>query len=190
MNEDHSGEPCGPRTLDPALQIRPATEADRPAILALMRPRDYNRINLQPACFIVADVDGQVIGIGQIKRHRFDGAPELASLVVAEGQRRRGIGSAIVQALLARHQGTLYLFCLVGLERYYERFGFRRVERSQLPGSLALLHGLAGLAGKLAQRLGYPLQIIAMRVCTSDIGSFNCKRNDSASTNPPERRQG
>ena len=79
--------------------IRPAIEADRAAILSLMRPSDFNRINLRPACFLVAEEAGQVIGIGQIKRHR-DGTPELASLVVAAHRRGEGIGQALVGALV------------------------------------------------------------------------------------------
>lgn len=143
--------------------IRTATAADRVAILALMRPRDYNRINLDPRCFVVAEQDGAVVGIGQVKRHR-DGAAELASLVVARDQRRQGIGSAIVHALSARHPGQLYLFCLAELESYYARLGFRRVERSVLPASLARMHWAADLLGRLPLLAGRPrLQVIAMK---------------------------
>ena len=102
--------------------LRPAIEDDRPAILALMRPRDYNRINLKPGCFVVAingsnattskgESDGgipaerlttTVIGIGQVKRH-WDGTAELASLVVAEHCREQGVGGSIVRALVKQH---------------------------------------------------------------------------------------
>jgi N-acetylglutamate synthase-like GNAT family acetyltransferase len=147
-----------------AIQIRPATIADRPAILRLMRPGDYNRIRLDPTGFLVAEAAGQVIGIGQIKRH-WDGAPELASLVVAAEWRAQGIGSALVQALLARHHGTLYLFCLAELEGYYERFGFRRVERQALPLSLATMHAVGTVLGRLPRLAGQSsLQIIAMQI--------------------------
>jgi hypothetical protein len=52
------------------IHIRLASKADRKAILSLMRPGDYNPINLKGAGFVVAEADGQIIGIGQIKRHR------------------------------------------------------------------------------------------------------------------------
>lgn len=143
--------------------IRPATEADRAAILGLMRPGDFNRINLRPACFLVAEEEGRIIGIGQIKRHR-DGTPELASLVVAADRRGEGIGQALVQALVASHQGTLYLFCLATLEGYYGRLGFQRVERAHLPLLLAVIHGLGNGVGRLPILAGKPqLQVIAMR---------------------------
>lgn len=147
--------------------IRPATEGDRSAILSLMRSGDYNRINLRPACFMVAEDGGQVIGIGQIKRHR-DGTPELASLVVAADRRGEGIGGAIVRTLVARHQedhgGPLYLFCLAELESFYERLGFRSVMRQRLPRLLALIHALGNGLGRLPQLCGgVRLQVIAMK---------------------------
>lgn len=143
--------------------IRPATEADRSAILGLMRPRDYNRVNLRPECFLVAEEDGVVIGIGQIKRHR-DGTPELASLVVAAARRGQGIGHALVRALVARHQGPLYLFCLATLESFYAAVGFQQVARRQLPLPLAFIHGLGNTVGRLPQLGGGArLQVIAMQ---------------------------
>lgn len=131
------------------MKIRPATAADRPAILRLMRPRDYNRVNLRPECFLVAEATGVVIGIGQVKHHR-EGTAELASLVVASEWQGRGIGRALVRALVARHQGPLYLFCLAELESFYTACGFVRVERRYLPRWLAFIHWAGNLAGRLA----------------------------------------
>lgn len=150
------------------VNLRPAQAADRAAILALMRPGDYNRINLQPTCFRVAEAAGQIVGIGQIKRHR-DGTPELASLVVAEAYRRQGIGGHLVQALVEGHRHThptepLYLFCLVELQRYYAQFGFQKVNRSTLPWPLWLMHWLGNGIGSLVRRFGGPaIQVIAMK---------------------------
>jgi N-acetylglutamate synthase-like GNAT family acetyltransferase len=150
--------------------IRPASEADRAAILGLMRPRDYNRIHLKPECFMVAEEAGRVIGIGQIKRHG-EGTPELASLVVAADRRGTGVGSAIVRSLVAHHSGLLYLFCLVALEGYYAQFGFRRARPAELPLLLAGILGLGNLLGRLPQLVGRRrMQVIAMqRLCPSDI---------------------
>ena len=143
--------------------IRPATATDRAAILALMRPRDYNRVNLRPECFLVAEEAGVIIGIGQIRRHR-DGTPELASLVVAAERRGEGIGQALVRALVARHHGPLYLFCLASLASFYAALGFQRVERRQLPLTLALIHAFGNVLGRLPGLLGNErMQIVAMR---------------------------
>lgn len=143
--------------------IRSATAGDRAAILALMRPRDYNRVNLQPECFLVAEEAGVIIGIGQIKRHR-DGTPELASLVVAAERRGEGIGQTLVRALVARHQGPLYLFCLATLAGFYATLGFHPVERRQLPLTLALIHALGNTLGYLPRLLGGErMQVVAMK---------------------------
>jgi N-acetylglutamate synthase-like GNAT family acetyltransferase len=133
--------------------IRPASETDRAAILGLMRPRDYNRINLKPTCFVVAEDAGRIIGIGQIKVHR-DGTPELASLVVAADRRGQGIGRAIVQTLMSKHHGALYLTCLAELEGYYTRFGFQRVIGAARPPLLARLEQLGTIVGGLPILIG------------------------------------
>ncbi len=145
------------------MNIRPATDTDRSAILRLMRPRDYNRINLRPACFVVAEEAGTILGIGQIKRHR-DGTAELASLVVVAHRRTEGIGRALVRALVAQHQGALYLFCLAELENFYARLGFQPVAQRQLPLLLAFLHGVGNGLGQLPRFIGQSrLQIIVMQ---------------------------
>ncbi len=165
-----------------SVPIRPAITTDRQAILDLMRSGDPNRINLQPRCFLVAETGNAtasadptantIIGIGQVKRH-WDGTPELASLVVAEAYRNQGIGGAIVQALIDRHfahhaDEALYLFCLSTLEPYYQRFGFRRVARVQLPWPLRIMHLLGNGLGRLATYLGStPFTVIAMKIETT-----------------------
>ncbi len=158
-----------------SVHLRPATAADRQAILGLMRSGDYNRTNLRPSCFLVAEAEGNtagtnaVIGIGQVKRH-WDGTPELASLVVAEAYRGQGIGGVIVQALVERHfagqaSEALYLFCLSTLATYYQRFGFRCVERCHLPWPLRLMHWLGNTLGQLVSRFGStPFAVVAMRI--------------------------
>ncbi|MEZ4679583.1 MAG: GNAT family N-acetyltransferase [Caldilineaceae bacterium] len=153
------------------MQIRPATTTDRTAILALMRPRDYNRIHLQPICFLIAEEDARVVGIGQIKRH-WDGTPELASLVVDETKRGQGIGRALVRALVAHHFAqhpaeVLYLFCLSTLEHYYQPFGFQRAVRQELPWPLAVMHLAGNGIGQIADIIGHGFQVIAMKIAAS-----------------------
>ena len=166
-----------------SVQIRPATVADRQAILDLMRSGDTNRVNLQPDRFLIAETEAnidsvnpkanrkanRIIGIGQVKRH-WDGTPELASLVVAEAYRGQGIGGTMVQALVDRHFARcaaepLYLFCLSTLESYYQRFGFQRVERLQLPWPLRLMHFLGNGLGRLVTYVGSAsFTVIAMKI--------------------------
>ncbi len=81
--------------------------------------------------FLVAEAKGRIIATGQIKPHS-DGSRELASIAVVPDHQGRGVGSAIVYALLARSSGVLYLTCTQWNVGYYERFGFRRIGRAEM----------------------------------------------------------
>lgn len=60
---------------------------------------------------------------------------EIRSLAVAEGERERGIGRKLVKACLeeARQLGVSQVFLLTYIPPYFERAGFRLVEKSTLP---------------------------------------------------------
>ena len=67
-----------------------------------------------------------MVGMGQVKSHG-DGSRELASIAVLPKRQGQHIGTAVINALLAREAGVvLHLSCRRELEGYYERFGFRR----------------------------------------------------------------
>ncbi len=115
------------------LTTRPATEVDQPRILGLIKAVRLPRMNLRWPNFVVAEEDGEVIGMGQVKSHG-DGSRELASIAVVPARQGEGIGTAIIQALLAREPGVvLHLSCRRELEGYYERFGFKRLEPASYP---------------------------------------------------------
>ncbi len=115
------------------LTIRPATEADQPRILRLIKEVRLPRMNLRWPNFVVAEEDGEVIGMGQVKSHG-DGSRELASIAVVPARQDQGIGTAIIKTLLAREPGVvLHLSCRRELEGYYERFGFARLEPASYP---------------------------------------------------------
>lgn len=60
---------------------------------------------------------------------------EIRSLAVAEGERERGIGRKLVKACLeeARQLGVSQVFLLTYIPPYFERAGFRLVDKSTLP---------------------------------------------------------
>jgi N-acetylglutamate synthase-like GNAT family acetyltransferase len=90
-------------------------------------------MNLRWPNFVVAVEDGEVVGMGQVKSHG-DGSRELASIAVVPARQGQGIGSAIIEALLAREAGVvLHLSCRRELQGYYERFGFKRLDRASSP---------------------------------------------------------
>lgn len=120
-----------------AFEIRPATAADQAAIRRIVRDADINPVSLDWPRFVVATAEpAGVIGVAQVKQHR-DGSRELASVAVVPERQRQGVGSALVRALLAREEGSLHLTCRAQLEGYYTRFGFRRIERREMPAYFA-----------------------------------------------------
>jgi amino-acid N-acetyltransferase len=126
------------------IAIRPATAADQRTIAAMVRGAGLNPFELHWRCFLIAEDAGQVAGIGQVRAHG-DGSRELASLVVIPERQAQGIGSQLVEALLAREVGPTYLFCRDTLASFYARFGFYLAERQTLPRALARMHRLANL---------------------------------------------
>ncbi|MBI5651006.1 MAG: GNAT family N-acetyltransferase, partial [Chloroflexi bacterium] len=62
-----------------------------------------------------------------------DGSRELASIATIPARRGQGIARALIEALLARETGTLYLTCRDQLESFYTRFGFCKITRDAMP---------------------------------------------------------
>jgi N-acetylglutamate synthase-like GNAT family acetyltransferase len=113
--------------------LRPATEADSPAIRSLVREVHINPSGLHWKRFILAVTpDEKMIGCGQIKPHH-DGTRELASLAVWPEYRRQGVARAIMAHLMVENPPPLYLVCRSELGMFYEKFGFRSVLHQELP---------------------------------------------------------
>ena len=128
--------------------IRPATEADQQTIRRLIKEANINPISLNWPHFVVAEDDGAIVGVGQVKPHG-DGSRELASIAVVRARRSSGIGRALIEALLARERGgVLYLTCRRELEGYYESFGFRCLERAEYPPYFRRLMPLVNLVAR------------------------------------------
>ena len=115
-----------------AITIRPARQQDQDTIVSFIRQAKLNPRNLHWQNFLVAEENGQMVGIRQIKVYS-DGTREVASGFVLPEYRRQGISAQLMKALLARETGPLYTMVNEKRSPYYEQFGFRRVEGSQLP---------------------------------------------------------
>lgn len=115
------------------IQLRPANEADASTIRLMVRGARINPFGLDWRRFVLAESKlGQVVGCAQIKPHA-DGSDELASLVVAPAWRGRGVARQLIEHLLAVHPGTLYLTCRADLGILYAKFGFRALNKTEMP---------------------------------------------------------
>jgi amino-acid N-acetyltransferase len=126
------------RSSDAGYSVRSATAADRGAIRHMVRSARINPTDLHWQRFLVAvDSLGSVIGCSQIRQHR-NGSRELASVVVRPPWRGQGVARAMIEALLAKHVGPIWLTCASPLTPFYEKFEFREVGHSVgLPFAMA-----------------------------------------------------
>ena len=123
------------------ITLRPARAEDQATIRTIVRAAGINPFGLDWPHFIVAEDDGQIVAIGQIKPHG-DGSRELASIATIPARQRQGLGSAIVRRLLVNTVPPLYLMCAAHNETFYLPFGFRRVEPEAMPPYFRRYHRL------------------------------------------------
>ncbi len=112
--------------------VRPPTESEfvtAQRILRAARLDPTTPLRFEHA--LIAEADGKVVGVGQIKHHR--GCQELGSLVVLPEYQRQGIAAQLIAALEMQAERPLYLTCLSHMEPYYARFGYRRIGFSAMP---------------------------------------------------------
>jgi N-acetylglutamate synthase-like GNAT family acetyltransferase len=109
-----------------------ATAFDAPIIRRMIADARLNPLGLDWRRFLIVEAHGEVIGIGQVKQHG-DGSRELASICVVPRYHGQGIGTQIIETLLVREAGTVYLMCAPALEGYYQRFGFAAIALGEMP---------------------------------------------------------
>lgn len=130
-------------------------------INAIIRRARLNPLALDWRRFLVAEVDGQIIGTVQVKPHG-DGTRELASLAVLPPWQGQGVGTALMQTALVREGGPLYLTCALSLEGYYVRFGFRPLAQDELPPYFRRLARLVDALAALARLFGEDVRLSVM----------------------------
>ena len=118
-----------------------ATPQDLPSIQALLASVQGDDRDLRPQEFLVLRGGrGRLVGCARLKRH--SDSLELASLAVVEPLRGGGLGSALVEALLARARGeAVYLVCRAETAPFFRRFGFLEVPAGEAPASLQEKYG-------------------------------------------------
>jgi N-acetylglutamate synthase-like GNAT family acetyltransferase len=131
--------------------LRPAEKQDQSVIRRLVIQGGINPTGLDFQRFWVTEADGAVIGCCQVKPH-LDGSRELASLVVREDWRGKGVARALVEHFTAVEEDTLYLMCRSDLGEFYEKFGFRSLEVDEMPKYFQRVFKLMNTPAKLGGR--------------------------------------
>lgn len=119
------------RTTDvPVMQTLVAHFAARGELL----PRTLNELYQHLRDFFVCEVDGQIVGLCALSVYWEDLA-EIRTLAVHEAQGGKGLGAALVTACLeeAAALGVRRVFALTYRPGYFERFGFRTIDKRELP---------------------------------------------------------
>jgi amino-acid N-acetyltransferase len=137
------------------MQIRMADEADLSEIQSLLRANDLPVEDISRALiegFLVAeDASGSVIGIGGLEQ--LGSSVLLRSLAVAPEARGIGIARALVARLednvRSCGQPDVWLLTTTA-ERFFERAGYERVSREDVPGEVRLCRQFAALCPSTA----------------------------------------
>ncbi|HVN47259.1 MAG TPA: arsenic resistance N-acetyltransferase ArsN2, partial [Bacteroidota bacterium] len=89
------------------------------------------------SAFLVAEVDKKIVGAAGLEL--YNDIALLRSVVVEKSLRNSGIGSTLYDAIV-QLAGTKNIRCLILLtttaDKYFERKGFVRIERSTLTGPI------------------------------------------------------
>jgi len=99
-----------------------------------MLPRSLNELYENLRDFYVVEDGDELVGCCALHVTWADLA-EVKGLAVREDHRGQGLGNQLVEACLedARTMGLERVFLLTYIPRYFERFGFREVEKAELP---------------------------------------------------------
>lgn len=84
--------------------------------------------------FYIVEEEGQIVGVSAL-HIVWEDLAEIRSVAVAEGIGRKGVGTEVVNACIAeaKQLGLKRLFCLTYKPDFFARFGFRIVDKSELP---------------------------------------------------------
>ena len=118
--------------------IRPAKTTDVRAIRDLIDVYSVDGSLLSKATvtifeqlqeFVVAEIDGTVIGCGAL-HVMWEDLAEVRTLAVRPDQARHGIGSQVLEELLtnARELGIKRVFCLTFMKEFFGRHGFVEID--------------------------------------------------------------
>ncbi len=125
------------------MKIRPAEHPDIDTIVriigdyasqGLMLPRSHGALTEALPHYLVADLNGEVVGCGGLEPYSTDVA-EIYGLATAPDNSPRGTGSTIIHALIekARTENISHVFALTLAPGFFQKMGFTTVEHRDLP---------------------------------------------------------
>jgi len=106
------------------LELRIPSSEEFQQICQSIAEYELDNRGLEAEQFIAAFNSGKLVGFGRLRQH--PDCTELCSLGVITSLRRRGIGKAIVNALIQKAPSTLYLSCII--PDFFIPAGFRITE--------------------------------------------------------------
>ena len=123
--------------------IRKAIITDVPAIQAViapyaekgeMLPRSLNDLYDNLRDFSVYEDHGDIVGVCAL-HISWEDLAEIRSLAVSQEKTGRGIGERLIEACLdeARALKVKRVFALTYIPEYFERHGFRQIDKATLP---------------------------------------------------------
>lgn len=114
--------------------IRAARAEDRAEIRRIVMGAHLDPTWLDWQHFNVAETEGEIVGVAQIKPHA--DCREFASFAVKPAHQSRGVGAQLLETTLAGECGPTFLICRDALASYYARFAFREVPLAAAPRTL------------------------------------------------------
>jgi amino-acid N-acetyltransferase len=130
-------------SLQVAATVRPAAEADIAGMIQIVNenarlghllPRSPENIRASLDTWLVAEVDGRIVGIGSLLAMS-PTLVEIRSLAVLPAYRRYGVGASMVRGLVARARarGIPTVFALTRAVPFFERLGFAVTDKERFP---------------------------------------------------------
>jgi N-acetylglutamate synthase-like GNAT family acetyltransferase len=108
--------------ISPSISL--CTPADFTLVKNLIAEFCLDDNDLKPEQFLVAKLEGEIIGFGRLRTYSNSG--ELCSLGVIEKCRLQGVGSNLSKALIKK--STSDLFTVTIIPGFFEKLGFQTVE--------------------------------------------------------------
>jgi amino-acid N-acetyltransferase len=119
------------------LSVRPANTTDVAKIRQIANPLVEQRVLLGKELvelyesiqeFVVAEIDGEVVGFGAL-HVMWEDLAEVRTLAVSSAAQGRGVGAAILEELLqrARTLGIHRVFCLTFETKFFSSHGFEEI---------------------------------------------------------------